>query len=85
MAEAAKSDSSDKSESKETGKGDAVKKVEDQIEKENEQGYRGIQVDETPNENYTVKGVTSGKPTPETEKGQEPGLKPGEEPSRLTK
>lgn len=30
-------------------------------------GYRGVQVDTTPNENYTVAGVLAGKPTPETE------------------
>jgi hypothetical protein len=34
---------------------------------EQEQGYRGVTVDPTPNENYTVAGVTSGKPTPETD------------------
>jgi hypothetical protein len=33
-----------------------------------DKGFRGVQVDETPNENYTVKGVTAGKPTPETDK-----------------
>ena len=32
-----------------------------------EPGYRGVQADETPNENYTVAGVVAGKPTPETE------------------
>lgn len=34
------------------------------------QGYIGIAVDPTPNENYTVKGVTSGAPTPETDSAQ---------------
>lgn len=34
---------------------------------ENEQGFRGREVDPTPNENYSVAGVTSGKPTPETD------------------
>lgn len=29
-------------------------------------GFRGKQRDETPNEHYTVAGVTAGKPTPET-------------------
>jgi hypothetical protein len=33
----------------------------------NEQGYFGTVPDPTPNENYTVKGVTSGAPTPETD------------------
>ena len=35
-----------------------------------EKGYLGDVVDETPNENYTLQGVTSGKPTPETERGK---------------
>lgn len=35
-------------------------------DKEADQGYRGVATDNTPNENYTVAGVTSGKPTPET-------------------
>jgi hypothetical protein len=33
-------------------------------------GYFGTTPDATPNENYTLKGVTSGKPTPETERGK---------------
>lgn len=37
------------------------------IAKESEQGFRGVEVDPTPNENYTVAGVTSGAPTPETD------------------
>lgn len=32
-----------------------------------EQGFIGVTADPTPNENYTVAGVTSGKPTPETD------------------
>ncbi len=32
------------------------------------QGYFGETVDKTPRENYTLGGVTSGKPTPETER-----------------
>jgi hypothetical protein len=35
-----------------------------------EKGYFGTQVDETPNEHYTVSGVTSGKPTPENPEGR---------------
>lgn len=30
-------------------------------------GLRGDEVDPTPNEHYTVAGVTAGKPTPETD------------------
>lgn len=33
-------------------------------------GYFGHAPDETPNENYTLAGVNSGKPTPETERGK---------------
>lgn len=32
-------------------------------------GYIGVVADPTPNENYTVAGVTSGAPTPETNRG----------------
>jgi hypothetical protein len=38
------------------------------VDTETEQGFRGVEVDTTPNENYTVAGVTAGKPTPETER-----------------
>lgn len=41
--------------------------VQKTVDAETEQGFRGIEVDPTPNENYTVGGVTSGKPTPETD------------------
>ena len=37
------------------------------VETETKQGFRGTEVDPTPNENYTVAGVTSGAPTPETD------------------
>lgn len=47
----------------------AVAEVQAQADKEAELGYRGIEADITPNENYTVAGVTSGAPTPETDKG----------------
>ncbi len=36
-------------------------------DKENKQGFVGEAVDPTDNEAYTVKGVTSGMPTPETD------------------
>lgn len=38
-----------------------------ELEKANEQGFIGQKVDPTPNENYTVAGVTAGLPTPETD------------------
>lgn len=37
------------------------------VDKETEQGFRGIKVDPTPNEHYTVAGVSAEKPTPETD------------------
>jgi hypothetical protein len=40
------------------------------IDRETGQGFRGVEVDSTPNENYTLSGVTSGAPTPETDEGQ---------------
>lgn len=41
--------------------------VQARVDKELDQGYRGIEVDPTPNEHYTVGGVLAGKPTPETD------------------
>lgn len=45
-----------------------VAEVQKIADAENEKGFRGIEVDSTPNENYSVQGVTSGAPTPETDK-----------------
>lgn len=41
--------------------------VQEAADRDAEQGYAGIEVDPTPNRNYTVEGVTSGAPTPETD------------------
>lgn len=41
--------------------------VQQVVDEANEKGYFGTVTDPTPNENYTVAGVTSGKPTPETD------------------
>lgn len=41
--------------------------VKAEVTKETEQGYVGIKVDPTDNKAYTVAGVTSGMPTPETD------------------
>lgn len=43
-----------------------AKELQSTADRETAQGFRGVEVDPTPNENYTVAGVTSGKPTPET-------------------
>lgn len=40
--------------------------VQEAVDVETEQGYRGTSPDPTPNENYTLQGVVSGAPTPET-------------------
>lgn len=47
---------------------DTATRVEAAMATEQELGYRGYVPDPTPNENYTVAGVTSGKPTPETDR-----------------
>jgi hypothetical protein len=44
--------------------------VQAAFDEANDKGYFGTTPDETPNENYTVKGVGAGKPTPETERGK---------------
>lgn len=44
--------------------------VQAKFDEANEKGYFGTTPDETPNENYTLQGVTSGKPTPETNRGK---------------
>lgn len=41
--------------------------IQAKADQEAKQGFRGTEVDPTPNENYTVAGVTSGAPTPETD------------------
>lgn len=43
---------------------DEVQKV---VDEEQARGYRGVTVDPTPRENYTVSGVVQGAPTPETD------------------
>lgn len=44
--------------------------VQEKMDKEQANGFRGLAADPTPNENYTVAGVTSDAPTPETHFGQ---------------
>ena len=45
----------------------AADAVQKQLDVETDQGYRGVAVDPTPNENYTLAGQNAGKPTPETD------------------
>ena len=44
----------------------AEQQVQQVVDKETERGFRGVEVDETPNENYTVAGQVAGKDVPET-------------------
>jgi hypothetical protein len=44
----------------------AAQQVQESVDQETDQGFRGVEVDMTPNENYTVEGVTSGADVPET-------------------
>lgn len=41
--------------------------VQEKVDKETEQGFRGEKVDPTPDSHYSVAGVTANKPTPETD------------------
>ncbi len=41
--------------------------VQAKADEDQARGFRGVEVDPTPNENYTIAGVTSGAPTPETD------------------
>lgn len=51
-----------------SGDGDLGRsEVDEKLDAINAQGFMGEKVDPTPNENYSVEGVTSGKPTPETD------------------
>jgi hypothetical protein len=74
MAISTKSDHPENSDAGRKAKADAVqadaavaKGPQEIVDKETEQGFRGVEVDPTPNENYTLQGVASGKPTPETD------------------
>lgn len=50
------------------------KQVQKRIDAENEAGLRGVEVDPTPNKNYTVEGVVKGAPTPETDQSVRPDI-----------
>jgi hypothetical protein len=44
---------------------EATRQVDEAVAPETDQGFRGVEIDQTPNENYTVEGVTSGAWVPE--------------------
>jgi hypothetical protein len=50
--------------------------VQAKVDEVEERGYLGTAVDETPRENYTVQGVTSGAPTPENPDNGDSGSEP---------
>lgn len=66
MSKEAKSDTT-KGTTKSTAKETSLTDIQAKVDQEAAQGFRGIEVDPTPNENYTVKGVVSAAPTPETD------------------
>lgn len=45
----------------------ATEEVQSRVDEETERGFRGVEVDPTPNEHYTVAGVGAGLPTPESD------------------
>jgi|GEM_PF-2721763 len=51
----------------------ASKKVQELVNAETDQGFSGVEVDQTPNSAYTVGGVIAGEETPETDRSF-PGL-----------
>jgi hypothetical protein len=53
--------------SKRTGDDAGEAQVQQRVDQEQEQGFVGVEVDPTPNENYTVQGVVKKLPTPETD------------------
>ncbi|NEB92443.1 hypothetical protein [Streptomyces bauhiniae] len=45
----------------------AQKEVQKAVDKAEDCGFLGVEVDATPDSHYTVAGVLEGKPTPETD------------------
>jgi hypothetical protein len=45
----------------------AVAEAQRVVDKAEDRGFLGVEVDPTPNEHYTVAGVLAGKPTPESD------------------
>lgn len=67
MAEAEKKTTpSSKTDAKDLGQAEVQAIFDEAADK----GYFGEVPDSTPNENYTLKGVTAGKPTPENQRGK---------------
>lgn len=66
MASSQKSTPQTSSGADDAGQAEVQKRFDEAAEK----GYFGEVPDETPNENYTLSGVTSDKPTPENQRGK---------------
>jgi hypothetical protein len=47
----------------------AQDELQEAVDTAEERGYLGVRVDATPDHHYSVQGVTSGLPTPETDRG----------------
>ncbi|URN11364.1 hypothetical protein LUW77_03480 [Streptomyces radiopugnans] len=68
MAESKSSTRQSKSNSTQPTPDDGVaQEMQRIVDEAEEQGFYGVETDPTPNEHYTVAGVTSGKPTPEND------------------
>lgn len=67
MSNKTKSDTTTETSRATDAKASSTDSVQAKVDQEQAQGFRGTEVDSTPNENYTVAGVTSGAPTPETD------------------
>jgi hypothetical protein len=48
----------------------AQDELQERVDDAEAKGYLGAEADKTPDEHYTVQGVTAGKPTPENPTGQ---------------
>lgn len=59
-----------------------AREVQEAVDKANEQGFIGEKVDDTPNENYTVAGVTRGAPTPTPQEAIEKATEAGKTPDQ---
>lgn len=64
MADSKSTSRQNKQATPDDGVAQELQKIVDDAE---DKGFYGVPIDPTPNEHYTVDGVTSGKPTPETD------------------
>lgn len=53
--------------SKDTAADDTAGQIQARVDEAEDKGHLGVKPSPVPNTNYTVAGVTSGKPTPETD------------------